>query len=162
MPTCDWPYDVIWFYDDFQLFPCTVEVTTFSCSRWPRTPKIGIYRGIYTPFSIRTFRSFTDTMVMPKKCRLSTRILRELTIFSNFPALLRWQHFHVPVNLELRKSAHTELFTPHLVSEHLEVSRIQWWCRKNADFRPEFCENWRFSAISPHCWGDNIFMFPLT
>ena len=94
-----------------------------------------------------------------KKCRLSTRILRELTIFSNFPALLRWQHFHVPVNLELRKSAYTEVFTPHLVSEHLEVSRIQWWCRKNADFRPEFCENWRFSAISPHCWAGNLFMF---
>ena len=94
--------------------------------------------------------------------KFSTFILREMTIFSYFPALLSWQPFHVPDDLELRKSADTELFTPHLVSEHLEVSRIQWWCRKNADFRFEFCENWWFSAISPHCWDDNIFMFPLT
>ena len=91
--------------DDFQLFPRTVELTTFSCSRWPRTPKIGRYRAIYTPFSIRTFRSFTDTMVMPKKCRLSTRILRELTIFSYFPALLNWKPFYVPDSLEPRNWA---------------------------------------------------------
>ena len=63
---------------------------------------------------------------MPEKCRLSTLILRELTIFSYFPAPLNWKPGHVPDNGELRNSADTELNTPHLVSEHLEVSRIQF------------------------------------
>ena len=63
---------------------------------------------------------------MPEKCRLSTLILRKLTIFSYFPAPLNWKPGHVPDNGELRNSADTELNTPHLVSEHLEVSRIQW------------------------------------
>ena len=124
MPTLDPNFARIY---DFQLFPCTVELTTFSCSRWPRTPKIGRYRAIYTPFSIRTLRSFPDTMVMPKECQLSTPILRELTIFSYFPALLSWKLWHFPDKLEPRNWAKTELFTLHLVSKHLKVSRIQ--CR---------------------------------
>ena len=49
-----------------------------------------------------------------------------MTIFSYFPAPLNWKPGHVPDNLELRNWANTELDTPHLVSEHLEVSRIQW------------------------------------
>ena len=39
---------------------------------------------------------------------------------------MSWKPWHVPDNGELRNSADTELNTPHLVSEHLEVSRIQF------------------------------------
>ena len=36
-----------------------------------------------------------------EKCRLLTFIFREMTIFSYFPALLTWNPWHVPDNLEL-------------------------------------------------------------